>query len=330
MNHEAIPSDSTITLVSTAEEGFFPGLLVAVFTAIECASGNYAYEVILFNGGIREDQWSLLTGSIASISLSKGLAVTMTKIDLTAADLAILPSRRGSPLTNARLLVSVLLPNLKKVVYLDSDVVCQRGIEEFHETLRDGCAISACLDPYKIIGKDRSARRHLSKSTWRLPYFNAGIIGINVAAWAEKFPTITALLASGQEFKHADQSLLNRLFYDRWTAVPEHANHVLTLENSANFPDHHSPANLHYVGPRKPWLTNESLFYRRFFDALFDKKLEAIGDVGAKTSRSTDGKSLRAAKRKVRWYGIFMPKRASIYAKALAGHERYIEQIHES
>jgi lipopolysaccharide biosynthesis glycosyltransferase len=327
MNCEAKPSDKTITLVSTADEKFFLGLLVAVFTAIECASGTYAYDVIIFNGGIREDQWRLLTRSIATISQSKGLVVSISKIDLTLADLAILPCRRGSPLTNARLLVSVLLPNVKNVVYMDSDVVCRRGIEEFHEALSDGCAISACLDPYKVIGKDRSVRQHLSKSKWQLPYFNAGIIGINVSAWAVNFPTITALLESDQEFKHADQSLLNRLFYDQWTAVPAHANHVLTLENCANFPDHHTPSNLHFVGPRKPWLTNHSLFYRRFFDALFDKKLEEITDVGTKANRTTDSQSLRSARRKVQWYRILMPKRCAIYSKVLAAHDRYVEQI---
>lgn len=316
-----------ITLISTANSKFYPGLLVALYTALENSSGKYDYDVIVLDGGLTSSEIEKIHQLLSSLALRKNVTIQVTNRILTAEELQILPVRRGSPLTNARLLVPKLFPDMVKAVYLDSDVVCARGIEEFHEKIDDSFAISACLDPHRILRSDRTVRDRIKPSEYEWPYFNAGVIGINVTRWREQFDEIIALLSAENEWKHADQSLLNFLFRGQWNQVDPLANVCLTLENCAKGSLIQAKANVHFVGPRKPWLFNESLFYRRCFDALFDEKMEKITNTVSEVKRTTLQKSIISARRKSVWYRFFMPKRAGVYAKALTEYSQYIQHL---
>jgi lipopolysaccharide biosynthesis glycosyltransferase len=303
----------TISLISAANSKFFPGLLVALATAIEHASGKYDYDVKVLNGGLTDDELRLLTEKLCFLGQVCGIEVKVENRILTSEELSILPSRRGSPLTNARLLVPKLFPELEKAVYLDSDVLCARGIEEFHQALDEKCALSACLDPHRIIKSDRTTRTKMPREKWQMPYFNAGVIGINVIRWRIDFNRIAELLGGEYEWKHADQSLLNFLYCGEWNLVTPEANICLTLRNCAENDFSEKKVNIHYIGPVKPWLTLKSGFYRYEVDCLFDKAYNRLLPDQGVGKRGIDSVSYRKAKRKVFWYRFFQPGRAKLY-----------------
>jgi lipopolysaccharide biosynthesis glycosyltransferase len=306
-----------ITLISTANSKFYPGLIVALYTALENSSGKYDYDVIVLDGGLTSAEIEKTDRLLSTLAREKNIAINVTNRVLTPEELQILPVRRGSPLTNARLLVPKLFPDMKKAVYLDSDVVCARGIEDFFEKIDDSFAISACLDPHRILKSDRTVRDRIKPSEYEWPYFNAGVIGINVARWREKFDEIIALLSAENEWKHADQSLLNYLFRGQWNRVEPLANVCLTLRNCAEGSFIKVKANIHFIGPVKPWMSNESNFYRRCADQFFDQAWLRINPGSQLPKRTVSSKSLSAAKRKIFWYQLFQPTRARLYRSAL-------------
>jgi lipopolysaccharide biosynthesis glycosyltransferase len=302
-----------ISLISAANSKFFPGLLVALATAIEQASGQYDYNVIVLNGGITDDEIHLLTEKLCLLGQFCGIQVKVENRILTLEELSILPSRRGSPLTNARLLVPKLFPELDKAVYLDSDVLCMRGVEEFYQALDEKSALSACLDPHGIMKRDRTTRTKIPREKWQMPYFNAGVIGINLKRWRIDFNRIAELLTDRYEWKHADQSLLNFLYCGEWNRVPPEANVCLTLRNCAENDFLEKKVNIHYIGPVKPWLSRQSMCYRYEVDLMFDVAMERLLGSQEKRPRTVNARNLERAKKKRFWYRFLQPSRSHLY-----------------
>lgn len=304
-------------MICAANEKFFPGLLVALGTAVEQATGLFDYDIKVLNGGLTDAQVVMLTGKLIALGVSRGIAVRVENRILSDEELSILPTRRGSKLTNARLLVPQLFPDMAQAVYLDSDIVCCRGVEEFHLALDEKCALSACLDPHQIIKSDRTTRAKTKPIQWDMPYFNAGLIGINVNQWRRDFEKIKTLLGSDYEWKHADQSLLNYLYHGQWSCVTPEANICLTLRNCAENDFSQKKANIHYIGPVKPWLSHQSGFYRLAVDRLFDEAYHRLSGQSVSMDRVVSASSLKKAKRKAFWYWLFQPGRARLYQLAL-------------
>lgn len=318
-------SKEKITLISTADSKFYPGLLVALYTALENASGNYDYDVIVLDGGLKKTEIEEMAVLLSALAQRKKISLELLNRPFTLEELKILPVRRGSPLTNARLLVPKLFPELDKAVYLDSDVLCERGIEEFYQNIDDSSAVSACLDPYQKLHSDRTVKTRITPAEYQWPYYNAGVIGMNLAIWREHFHDILDLLSRENEWKHADQSLLNFLFRGRWRQVEPLANICLTLRNCSEAVFLQSHANIHFIGPRKPWMSHESNFHRLTADLLFDKAWQRISTEGMPKKRTVNASSLSSAKRKLFWYQFFQPGRAKLYRDALRQCQKALE-----
>ncbi|TAE91124.1 MAG: hypothetical protein EAZ81_07580 [Verrucomicrobia bacterium] len=316
-----------ITLICAANEKFFPGLLVALGTAVEQATGLFDYEIKVLNGGLTDAQVVMLTGKLIALGVSRGIAVRVENRILSDEELSILPTRRGSPMANARLLVPQLFPAMAKAVYLDSDVVCKRGVEEFYHALDENCALSACLDPHQTIKSDRSTRQHAKRHQWDLAYFNSGLIGINVNRWRIDFSEIVRLMGSEYEWRHADQSLLNVLYCGQWNCVTPEANICLTLRNCAENDFTDRSANIHYIGPVKPWQSSHSSFYRAAADQIFDKAYQRMMPEEVMPSRVVSKNAIKKAKRKLLWYRLFQKSRAKIYRAALERCKNLVEEF---
>ena len=308
----------TIHLVSAADSKFAPGLITALGSAVASASasGRFNYDISVIDGGLTGDDWAKLESCISRIGSLKGIHIALARIPAAELLNADMPMRRGSQLTYIRLSLPRFL-KVPKLVYIDSDVLCLRGIEDFWTNL-DHSILVAARDPLGTIGRDSFVRRRLPSVKHGLPYFNAGIIGINSERWRlpENQLKIETLLPLANQFKYADQSLLNCAFYDEWQEIPAINNQVLCLQNCANLDTVHPAANFHFVGGQKPWLTSSSNASRHPANLLFDKAYEWIS--GEKPpERTVKERSLEKARRKIMLYRFFHPSRGREYAKIL-------------
>lgn len=313
--------NQTIQLVSAADSKFAPGLITALGSAVASASGRFNYTISVIDGGLTDSDWEKLGSCLSRIGSSKGITVGLVRIPSSEIPVSDLPIRRGSNLTYARLLVPLFLDS-PRLVYIDSDVLCLRGIEDFWENLDKG-ALVAARDPLKVLGRDSFIRGKLPPAKYRLPYFNAGIIGINSERWRtpKNREAIKSLLAHAHEFKYADQSLLNFVFYDDWYEIPDINNQVLTLEACANLDKVDMASNFHYVGGKKPWLSCCSAAYRHAANLLFDKTYGWITGTEP-TRRTVNEVSLAQVRRKVLLYRFFHRARGREYAKVLESATR--------
>ncbi len=305
-----------IQLVSAADSKFAPGLITALGSAVASASGRFHYHISVIDGGLTGEDWDKLESCLSRIGTLKGLHVSLARIPAAELSNPDMPMRRGSQLTYSRLSIPCFL-KVPKLVYIDSDILCLRGIEDFWTNLGHNILVAA-RDPLGTISRDSFARGRLPSAKHGMPYFNAGIIGINSERWSmpENQRKIKALLPFADQFRYADQSLLNCAFHDEWHEIPDINNQVLSLRNCAGLDTVHPAANFHYVGGQKPWLTGGSSAYRHPANLLFDKAYEWISGEMA-PGRSVNERSLANVRRKIMLYRFFLRARGREYAKIM-------------
>lgn len=304
----------TIHLVSAADSKFAPGLITALGSAVASSSGRFNYHICVIDGGLTGEDWAQLESCLSRVEAIKGIQVSLARIQATELSNSDMPTRRGSQLTYSRLSIPCFL-KVPKLVYIDSDLLCFRGIEDFWTSL-DHHLLVAARDPLGTIRRDSFVRRRLPSPKHGLAYFNAGIIGINCERWRmpENQLKIKTLLPFAGQFKYADQSLLNCAFYDEWQEVPAINNQVLSLRNCANFDTVDPAANFHYVGGQKPWLKSNSSIYRHPANLLFDRTWEWLSGTKPKM-RTVKERSLVEARRKIWLYRFVQNSRSLEYKK---------------
>ena len=108
----------------------------------------------------------------------------------------------------ARLFIADLLPtDIDKVLYLDCDVVAADDLTALWQTDMKGAWVAGVLDA--LYGDEPKTAVGMAPTA---PYFNAGILLINLAAWREQGMThrfLDFLLARGGTVYHHDQGIIN-------------------------------------------------------------------------------------------------------------------------
>lgn len=170
-----------------------------------------------------------------------------------------------------RLLAQDLLPTeLDRVLYLDADIIVMRSLQEFYYMPfenNDGtsCYYVVCEGP-GISKRAREVYDNL-EIPYEYPYFNSGVLLINLSLLREKFDTKTSLeyiRCKGENLSNHDQDTLNALFYDKVKYVDWHIYNQTIL----HIADKHEAKMrldnakiIHYAGPDKPWNPNYSSWY---------------------------------------------------------------------
>lgn len=172
--------------------------------------------------------------------------------------------------TYFRLLFPAALPHaIRKVLFLDADMVIADSLRPLWNTSLDDAPVAAVLD--------HSQELHCGRMGIPLDmgYFNAGVLLINLEQWrrAEVMRDGLAFARDNPEkIVHWDQDVLNHLFQGRWLRLPERFNacpHLWGLNPSIDASDQalsmaerqarDTPAIIHFAGGGglvKPWNYN--------------------------------------------------------------------------
>lgn len=233
--------------------------------------GATAIQSILANRAV-EDKLHIC---VIDIGLSPDSRQKLEQLVTPSAELTLLhPSFEffeGLPTTNhhfstyARMAIGELLPDIKKILYLDSDLVVVDSLATLWNTdVSDFVA--------GVVPDSMSLFRGTAMEYWRsigLPetatYFSAGVMLLNLDAWREE-----AILQRSREWietnalrmAHSDQSALNAVLHDRVRLLDLRWNLQTPLIPPVKYgwgctQEMHdavqSPAIVHYVTGRKPW-----------------------------------------------------------------------------
>jgi lipopolysaccharide biosynthesis glycosyltransferase len=183
-------------------------------------------------------------------------------------------NHRLSNIVYARLLFAEIMPaEVTRLTYLDCDMMVRAPIEEIAEIDLEGNAIAAAPDPHGLhIAMDRDIRLKRDLFDPADGYFNAGLIVIDMQAWADAriLERLEAAMADGTMARlYYDQDLLNLIFARNW----------LKLEQSWNFVDPRpvhqglNPKLLHYTGAGKPWKRTANVAFTRMYRHVMTNEL---------------------------------------------------------
>ena len=165
----------------------------------------------------------------------------------------------------ARIFLPEILPDeVKKVIYLDCDVVCDGSLKDLWETeLIDDFPLGAIVDCYYAA----PMHHKISEIPQEVHYINSGVLLMNLASWRKyNYVEKVILVATEKRFPLLDQDTLNHVFSGKIKYLPVKFN-VQTIflmhgiENNHISLDYYdeikeacdAPILIHYVTPNKPW-----------------------------------------------------------------------------
>jgi lipopolysaccharide biosynthesis glycosyltransferase len=311
---------SVLTVVSNADEKFFPGLAVAVASAVAAASGKCDYHFLILDGGLDPASLGKLGRTVAEIAARKGIRAVVERLEVDQSRLLALPERRGSRMTYAKLVLPEILPRLDSIVYLDADVLCFAGVEQVHPPENQAhCLLAGARDFFSVIEKDCPWLDQVPLAERRLPYLNCGVMWMNLKGLREMEFTsrsIAARAAIGNA-RQGDQSVFNFLCRGQAAILPDAINHRTAIGSTRPLCEGNLDLNLHYIGSPKPWLgapkTSNWLAHCLWYQAqasLFSGVSPALPQ-----RPPHDFSSIR---RKVLFYSLLNPRRAAHYRSDLS------------
>jgi len=169
-----------------------------------------------------------------------------------------LNKKHVSEATYYRLFISEFLPeNLKKIIYVDSDVLCINNPEvDFENTFNDLEKFNKTIAVYpEIIKKSKDHDLFSNLELQYDKYFNAGVMFINFEKWAKEV-SVDKLLEFVEIYKEKiifwDQDILNKYFDGNYVEIKN----ILNFSVKSSIPVNSFIDNaklIHYAGNHKPW-----------------------------------------------------------------------------
>ncbi len=309
---------STLHIVSNADEKFSPGLAVAVASTVAAASGECDYHFLILDGGLAQGALESLSETIAAIAAKKGIRATLEPLMVDQERLMVLPERRGSRMTYAKLVLPEILPDLDSIIYLDADVLCFTGLEAVHPPAGESqWLLAGVRDYFSVIENDCPWIDQVPATERRLPYVNCGVMWMNLQGLREIDFTgrsIAARAAIGNA-RQGDQSVFNFLCRGKSFILPDRVNHMTSIGSTRPLCEGDLDLNLHHIGSPKPWLgppkTSNWLAHQLWHQArstLFSHIAAHIPELP---------RDLASIHRKSLFYSLLNPTRAAHYRSDL-------------
>lgn len=145
-----------------------------------------------------------------------------------------------------RFLFPIILKDVKRILYVDGDIICHHNCRELFTLDIDNYALAACIDPSRFTPA-ACQRLNIPENS----YFNSGMMVINLEAW-QKTDILQEVIKLMQKYDLTnDQDILNKLFSGRILYLPNKYNYPLWLyPPKINKED---AVLLHFGGHPKPW-----------------------------------------------------------------------------
>ena len=208
-----LPLDDVV-IVFACSENFVPYLSVAVQSIVENASATRRYDIIVLTRDLSPTSMITLTRQTKSANVGVGFL----DVDAALGDIKLPHHGHFRPETYFRLLAPSLLPNVKKAIYLDSDLIVNADISELFDTDVTGYLLGATRDADtlgQMDGYDATVGPYLENElgmTDAHDYFQAGVLLMNLAEIRRQVSPEQFLdLATQRMWRWLDQDVLNRV-----------------------------------------------------------------------------------------------------------------------
>jgi UDP-glucose/galactose:(glucosyl)LPS alpha-1,2-glucosyl/galactosyltransferase len=241
-----------MNIVFCADRSALPGLHVAAYSLLE-RMGLAVKEIrfTVFSDEVDETDLALLRKTLAA--LNKPFTMELRRVD--AALFSDFPPLNDSCAAYYRLVVPQVL-DVERFLYVDADTLCDVDVSNL-AALDLGESPAGLVPEAPLAGAvDRFVAGQLGNSPTE-PYFNSGVILVNVAEWRRQRVTERAMeyIATHRPPFH-DQSALNVVLHGSARPLDEQFNCVANMRKNWPFLKH--PYGkigrlVHFVDYPKPW-----------------------------------------------------------------------------
>jgi len=241
-----------MNIVFCVDRGVLPGLHVAAFSLLSNISPTVAETRFhVFSEELDESDIALLRQTLAS--LKKGFVLELRRVP--AGLFAGFPSLNDSLAAYYRLVVPQIL-DVERYLYVDADTLCDLDVGVLDKIDFDKAAAALVPEAPLSGAVDRMVAEQLGKSSDE-PYYNSGVILVNVPEWRRQKITERALeyIAKQHPIFH-DQSALNVVLRgsaftldDRFNCITNMRKHWPVLRSVSNC----TGCLIHFVDYPKPW-----------------------------------------------------------------------------
>lgn len=284
-----------IVIGLASDETYFPGLLVTVTSILLSTKTTKNIEFHVMDGGILDSSWKKMISTVAKLNPRASI---VRHEDNTSSFRSLSSWHEDTLLHHCRVLMPKLI-NTKQLIYLDSDLIYGRDIEELWDMDFEENTIIAVND-YEVPTDDMLSFIDKKKSTmcydgyqnerplcniYSIPaearYFNSGVLKINVPLWnknkiSEKYYEFSKKHQC--DCRLSNQTPLNFVLWDKTKFISGIFNlfaHYFLFQNS-------DETVIHFVLKKKPWNTKETyidakthpIYYKLFKEFLICLKID--------------------------------------------------------
>ena len=284
----------SIPIFLSSDNNYAPYMAAEIVSIVENTESFIDFYIL--DGGISDqniEKISLMAEKYNNCSLE------FIKIDLEKEFSSITFNNENCPHITisaySRFLIPDLKPDLKKVIYLDTDIIANDDIKSLYEYDLEQYALGAVPGIVKIVADSETRRLHLSKLHH---YFNSGVLLIDSEKFRKQNIVKRFFEIEQQQrelIKYPDQDILNICF----------ENNYLKLDSIYNYtaPRDYIIENFvlrHYITDLKPWHINPDVtgfvdnkdifwyymrktpFYEEVFQNLKYKTQESLNELFVK------------------------------------------------
>lgn len=181
-----------------------------------------------------------------------------------------------------RLLISDILPNYEKAIYLDADIIVRTDLQNLYDNELLDSYIGAVLHPVYYFDNSKSYSELLGIKDLK-NYINSGVLLLNLKLIRED--KITAKFVNGvlKNYPTVDQDVINSICYGKIKFLPfkynvmPKCNIFLNDSRIAEIYDKNeyleafeNPAIIHWANPQKPWNQDDLMFDKEWIN-YFEK-----------------------------------------------------------
>ena len=257
-----------------------PGLINIAMAS----DNNYTYPLIVAmtslvenkNADTKIDFYIMISGDFLPENKAKIMSFqnkynncTITLIDMKDKLNDIYTSRHITEASYYRLMLPFLLPNLDKVLYLDSDTIICKDVSDLYNHDLDNYYLAGVLDVCCCGSNMVNVRRRRAETEkdffietfgdecYKKQYVNAGVLLFNLSKIRTDKRHIE-FIENAKMYNHMyhDQDVLNFVCFGRILILPD------VYNKRARFATPNNQAVIHYASKIKPWNTQ----YRRLSD----------------------------------------------------------------
>ena len=255
--------NKTIPIALATDERYLAPTLVAVRSIALTSNNIFNYKIFVFSE--KKLNYFAKKGLLSTVKKHRNIQIEFLPVGEKLGSLKISldgPVKGVTTTTYLRFFLPDLLPNIKKIIYLDADTVVLGDIAELFNIELGECFVGGVRD---IIGQENKKERC---SELNIPdidhYINAGVLLMDLDKFRRKNLSNKMLCAAqNKSYSYNDQDIINSICYGsilciayKFNVIVDYLNNPSTISEKLNIDylkETVKPTIMHYAGRTKPW-----------------------------------------------------------------------------